>query len=92
LRASLVAEARMRDLLDEKALGEKVWSEATNDGYRVDIAVKKVHTDRADTIGVTLLQVDLALSWKRGVRNRTIRLSTLKAVYQGESPMDKGAM
>jgi hypothetical protein len=85
VRASLAAEARMREVLDDKELREKAWSEVTNDGYHVDVAVKKVHTDRADTIGVTLLQVDLSLSWRRGIKNRTIKLSTLKALYQGEN-------
>jgi type II secretion system protein I len=91
VRASLAAEARMREVLDDKGIAEKAWSEVTTDGYRVDVAVKKVHTDRAETIGVALLQVDLSLSWRRGIKNRTIRLSTLKAVYPGETGTNKAA-
>jgi len=90
VRASLMAEARMREIIDGEALVEKVWTETTSDGYRVDVAVSKVQTARAETIGATLLQVDLSLSWRRGARNRTINLKTLKLVRPGDET--KGVM
>jgi general secretion pathway protein I len=90
VRASLMAEARMREIIDGEALVEKVWTETTSDGYRVDVAVSRVQTARAETIGATLLQVDLSLSWRRGARNRTINLKTLKLVRPGDET--KGVM
>jgi general secretion pathway protein I len=88
MRASLAAEARMRDVLDGTGLAEKGWSEVTNEGYRIDVTINKVQTERANMAGVDLYQIDLALSWKRGMRDRTITLKTLKAVYrQNEDPV-----
>jgi prepilin-type N-terminal cleavage/methylation domain-containing protein len=84
VRASLRAEARMREIIDSEALVEKVWTETTNDGYRVDVAVSSVQTERARVIGAALFQVDLSLSWRRGVKNRTISLKTLKLVRPGD--------
>ncbi len=83
LKASLRAEAVMRGILGSDDLKEKAWTEVTNDGYRVDVAIAKVRAERADTIGMTLLQVDLSLSWKQGIRSRTIKLETLKLVRPG---------
>jgi type II secretion system protein I len=83
VRASLVAEARIRDVLDTD-LAEKTWTEVTNDGYRVDVTISKVQTERAQTIGMDLYQVELGLSWRRGLKNRAINLKTLKLVRPGQ--------
>jgi type II secretion system protein I len=90
VKASLRAEARMREILDSDDLAEKTWTETTVDGYRVDVAVSKVQTERTQTIGMVLFQVDLSLSWKRGMKNRTINLKTLKLVRPGDET--KGVM
>ena len=80
MRASLVAEARMREVLDDASLAEKGWSEVTNEGYRIDVMINKVQTERANMAGADLYQIDLSLSWRKGMRNRTINLKTLKVV------------
>jgi general secretion pathway protein I len=80
MRASLVAEARMREVLDDASLAEKGWSEVTNEGYRIDVMINKVQTERANMVGADLYQIDLSLSWRKGMRDRTIALKTLKIV------------
>jgi general secretion pathway protein I len=80
VRASVKAETRLREILDGVDLAEHRWSEVTNDGYRVDVAVEPVHKDRAEIAALTLLRVDLTISWWQGIRQRSVRLQTLKLV------------
>jgi general secretion pathway protein I len=84
VRASLRAEALMREIIDGEALVEKAWTETTNDGYRVDVTVTRVQAERSQVIGAALFQVDLSLSWRRGMKNRTTSLKTLKLVRPGD--------
>jgi type II secretion system protein I len=84
VRATLTAEAKMREVIDAGGLDEKSWTEVTSDGYRVDVAISKVQVERTQVIGAHLFQISLALSWRQGTRNKTIRLTTLKLALPGE--------
>jgi general secretion pathway protein I len=85
VKASLRAQEKMREILDSTDLAERQWTESTTDGYRIDVAVAPVEKERVQTItGAQLLKVDLVLSWKQGVRNKTMNLSTLKYVRPSE--------
>jgi prepilin-type N-terminal cleavage/methylation domain-containing protein len=80
VRASIRAESRLRDIVDDAHLAERRWSEATGDGYRIDVAVSPVHTEKSQVTAMKLLRVDLSIAWRHGMKNRAMSLSTLKLV------------
>lgn len=78
VEVSLRAATRMRELLDDRALAEKSWSEISPEGYRLDIEVKEALADRTDLLPVRLLEVGLTVHWNRGNRERSLNFRALK--------------
>ncbi|MFH1701884.1 MAG: prepilin-type N-terminal cleavage/methylation domain-containing protein [Nitrospirota bacterium] len=74
------AEAKMREVLDDKDLSEKSWSEITDDGYRVDVSINETLTERTDNLQVRLLEVALTVYWTRNTKNKSLTLRTMKVV------------
>lgn len=74
------AEAKMREVLDDKDLSEKSWSEITDDGYRVDVSINDTLKDRTDNLQVRALEVALTVYWTKNTKNKSITLRTLKVV------------
>lgn len=77
--AVLMAEAKMRELLDDDELEESYW-EDTEDGYSYLISISNVLEERTENLPLNLLAIDLTVSWSRGIRQKSLSLSTLKAV------------
>ncbi len=78
--ASLKAEEKMSEILDDNALEPKAWTENTDDGYRVDVSVAEALADRTENLTVRILEVDLTLRWMTGPRERSLTVRTLKVV------------
>lgn len=78
--AALRGDSRIRELLAEPDLGEKAWSEATEDGYRMDIAVAEVLKERTDTLPVRLMEVALTIHWREGAGDKSLGFRTMKMV------------
>jgi prepilin-type N-terminal cleavage/methylation domain-containing protein len=78
--ASLKAEEKMSEILDDNALEPKAWTENTDDGYRVDVSVAEALADRTENLTVRVLEVDLTLCWMAGARERSLTVRTLKVV------------
>jgi prepilin-type N-terminal cleavage/methylation domain-containing protein len=78
--ASLKAEEKMSEILDDNALEPKAWTENTDDGYRVDVSVAEALADRTENLTVRVLEVDLTLRWMAGARERSLTVRTLKVV------------
>jgi prepilin-type N-terminal cleavage/methylation domain-containing protein len=74
------AEARMREVLSKDELAEDAWSETTNDGYRIDVAVSEVVEERTDELPVRLLEVVLTIHWEKHARQRSLTVRTMKLV------------
>ncbi|MBZ0155401.1 MAG: type II secretion system GspH family protein [Alphaproteobacteria bacterium] len=74
------AEGIMREVLDDEDLAEKSWSFSTDDGYQVDVEIQKQEEDRIAALPVQLLDISLTVRWKRGTRERSFVLTTLKTV------------
>ncbi len=79
-KATMRAEATMRDVLDDEDIGEKSSSETTPDGYRIDVAIIKADEKRTENLPLELLQISLTVHWKDGVKERSLTLKTMKAV------------
>jgi general secretion pathway protein I len=78
--AVIKAESKMREILDDDTLSEKTWSEMTEDGYRIDAVVTNAVAERTENLQVKLLEINLAVHWRSGLRERTITLKTMKLV------------
>ena len=78
--AVLRAESRMRQALDDDSADEKSWSEVTEDGYRMDLTVSDVLSDRTENLQVKLIEIDLTVHWQQGSKEKAMTLSTLKVV------------
>ncbi|MBU4035808.1 MAG: type II secretion system GspH family protein, partial [Proteobacteria bacterium] len=50
VNATLQAEARMRQILDDDMLEKQSFTEITDDGYRMDIAVSEVMPERTENL------------------------------------------
>jgi len=78
--AVMKAESRMRQVNDEDLADEKSWSEVTDDGYRMDLTVSDVLSDRTENLQVKLIEIDLTVHWRHGSKEKALTLSTLKVV------------
>ncbi len=89
--AAVRGDARIRELLAEPSLEENTWSEETEDGYRLDIAISEVMKPRTDNLPVKLMEVDLTIRWIEGMREKSLDLRTVKMVEKvapaGKSPL-----
>jgi general secretion pathway protein I len=74
------AEARMREILDDKDLSEKTWTEITDDGYRMDVSITEGLKDRTDNLQVRVLEVTLTVSWTKNTKNKSMTLRTMKVM------------
>jgi hypothetical protein len=79
------AEAKMREVLDNEDLSETSWSQATPDGYRMDVYVSDVLKERTDNLQVRLLEVGLTVHWIRGTKEKMLALRTMKIVNKAAS-------
>lgn len=74
------AEAKMREILDDKDLSEKSWTEITDDGYRMDVSINEGLKDRTENLQVRIFEVTLSLSWTKNTKNKSLTLRTMKVV------------
>ncbi|NIO15670.1 MAG: prepilin-type N-terminal cleavage/methylation domain-containing protein [Deltaproteobacteria bacterium] len=81
--ASMRGEAKMREVLLRSDLSEGSWSESVEDGYRFDITVQEVLGERTQNLQIKMLQVSLSVTWSRGTREKSIRMSTMNVVPRG---------
>jgi prepilin-type N-terminal cleavage/methylation domain-containing protein len=78
--AATRAEAKMREILSDDRLSEKSFSEATQEGYRIDVSIIDVMKERTENLQVKLLEVDLTIHWIQGTKQKSMSLRTLKVV------------
>ena len=80
VNAATRAEIKMREILSDDKLSEKSFSEATQDGYRIDVSIIDVLKERTENLRVKLLEVDLTIHWIQGTKQKSMSLKTLKVV------------
>lgn len=78
--AAAKAEAKMRDILDDNALSEESLSEATSEGYRIDVLVTSTLKERTENLQVILLDVLVTIHWTKDTKERSLTLRTMKVV------------
>jgi prepilin-type N-terminal cleavage/methylation domain-containing protein len=80
VKASTMAEVKMREILDDAKLAEKAYTEMTDDGYRMDVMIAEVQKDRTMNIDVKLMEIDLVISWMKGTRDKSYILRAMKVI------------
>lgn len=80
IAAVIKAEAKMREILDNEEISEQSYTETTDDGYRMDIFITDTLKERTENLNVSLLQIDLIMSWVKGSKARSVTLRTLKVI------------
>ena len=80
VHASIKAEAKMREVLDNDKPSETSFSETTDDGYRMDVWIKDTLKERTENIGIQLFQIDVTVRWTKGTKERSFTLRSLKSV------------
>jgi general secretion pathway protein I len=80
LSATVAAEARMQEVLDDDGLAANSWSETTDDGYRIDVVVSDALQQRTGELPVKLLEVALTVSWAKNTKQKSLTLRTMKMV------------
>ncbi len=79
-KAVMTAESKMREVLDDDQIGEKTWSETTNDGYRIDTSIAGTEKKRTENLPVQLLEITVTVNWTDGNKDRTLSLKTMKLI------------
>src|SRR5574340_525610 len=78
--AVIMAESKMRKVLDDETLAERSWTESTDDGYRIDTIVSGTESERTEDLQIRLLEISLTVSWIKDSKERTLKLKTVKMV------------
>ena len=78
--ASVRAEAKMREVLSKEELSADSWTEDTNDGYKFTVDITETLQQKTDSLPLQLLQIDVAISWIKNSKERSLRLKTYKTV------------
>ena len=78
--AAVRADSRIREILMEPLAAETAWSEATDDGYRMDVSVREVLKDRTQNLPVRMMEVVLVIRWVDGIMEKRLELKTAKSV------------
>jgi general secretion pathway protein I len=80
--AVVMAESKMREVLDNEQLAENAWSETSPEGHRFDITVAKAYETRTRDLTMKILEISIAMSWKMGGKDKFLILNTMKTVKQ----------
>jgi prepilin-type N-terminal cleavage/methylation domain-containing protein len=86
--AVVKADARIKEILSGDLLVERVWTETTDDGYRINVSIAELLKERTDNLPVKLMEVDLTILWSEGNKGKRFNLRTVKMVDR-LSPTDK---
>jgi type II secretion system protein I len=78
--ASVRAEAKMREILSNEELSGDSWTENTDDGYKFIVNIAETLQQKTDSLPIQLLQIDVAITWTKNSKERTLRLKTYKTV------------
>lgn len=79
LTATLLADVRMKDILEGNQVKEGTSSE-TKEGYVMDITITETLKDRTKDLSWKVFEVVMDVSWQKGTKKRSFSLKTCKTV------------
>jgi general secretion pathway protein I len=77
---SLEAQSKMQEVLEGTEFSEKSWNGITNNGYRFQVSVSDTLKERAETLPVKLVAVEVKVYWTQGTMEKSLTLKTLKMI------------
>ncbi len=78
--AVMIAESKIREILDDDNPEERAWTETVNNKYRIDAVVNSAENERTENLQVKLLEISLTVFWTKDSKERRLDLKTLKMV------------
>lgn len=86
ISASVRAEARIREIVENLPAAVSSWSEFTEEGYRVDVSIQEVLKERTDNLPFKMMEVSLTIGWNEGLKEKTTAIRTMKMVDRVADP------
>lgn len=80
--ALIQGDMKMRELSGSDNLQEKMWAETTEQGHRLDISITEILKERTETLHARLMEIQLTVIWKKGLKERSQTFKTLKVVQK----------
>jgi general secretion pathway protein I len=77
---SLEAQAKMREVLEDKDISEGTRSGITDNGYRFQVSVSDSLTERSENLPVKLMEIEVKVYWTQGNKDKSLTLKTLKMI------------
>ena len=77
---SLEAQAKMREVLEDKEISEGTRNGITDNGYRFQVSVSDSLTERSESLSVKLMEIEVKVYWTQGNKEKFLTLKTLKMV------------
>jgi type II secretion system protein I len=78
--AAVRGDSRMREILAEASLAETSWREITEDGYGIEVSIAEVLKERTDNLSIKMMEVNLTVRWREGMKERSLYLRAQKLV------------
>jgi general secretion pathway protein I len=76
----LEAQSKMREVLSEEEMSERSWRGVTENGYQFEVSISKSLPERVEELQVRVFEIGVTVSWMKGARQKSMRLTTQKMV------------
>jgi general secretion pathway protein I len=76
----LEAQSKMREVLSEEEMSERSWRGVTENGYQFEVSISKSLPERVEELQVRVFDVGVTVSWMKGARQKSMKLTTQKMV------------
>jgi general secretion pathway protein I len=78
----LEAQSKMREVLSEEEMSERSWRGVTENGYQFEVSISKSLPERVEELQVRVFEIGVTVSWMKGARQKSMRLTTQKMVQK----------
>ncbi len=80
LKAAWEGEVSLRRVLNDDNLQAGTFTEVTANGYRIETTVSEVMKEKTDSLPYRAMEIDLAVKWRKGSKEKVTHLKTVKLV------------
>jgi prepilin-type N-terminal cleavage/methylation domain-containing protein len=80
VKASANAEALMRAILTDEDFPNNATTAGVTDIYSYATRATKIEDEKSAVVNADLYRVDVVLSWREGLREKSVTLNTLKLI------------
>ena len=80
LKAAWEGEVSLRRVLNDDNLQAGTFAEVTANGYRIETTISEVLKEKSDSLPCRVMEIDLAVKWRRGAKEKVTHLRTVKLI------------